>query len=54
VIGGLQPSWTSYLPKTLLGLVAQFTIGLVVKFKISYGDMPYNYLFKKLKQVVFE
>jgi len=35
-------------------LVAQLTIGLVVELKIWYGGMPYNYLFKELKQAVFE
>jgi hypothetical protein len=34
MIGGLQPNWTSYLRKTLLGLVGQLIIGLVVELKI--------------------
>jgi hypothetical protein len=34
VIGGLQPNWTSYLHKTLLGLVAQLITSLALELKI--------------------
>jgi hypothetical protein len=34
VIGGLHPTWTNYLPKTLSGLVMQLLTGLAIEIMI--------------------